>query len=64
MLYYLIVIVCVIMGDHKILLIPTLHWRPDDRLTEGVPRFRALRLLAHLVYPWVGRVALFLMDLS
>ena len=44
--------------------IPTLHWRPDDRLTEGVPRFRVLCLLSHLVYPSVGRVALFLVDLS
>ena len=43
--------------------IPTLHWRPDDRLTEGVPRFRVYSL-PHLVYPSVGRVALFSVDLS
>ena len=36
----------------------TLHWRPEDRPTEGVLRFRALCFLAHLVYPSVGWVAL------
>ena len=42
--------------------IPTLHWYPDDRLSEGVLRFRALYFLPHLVYPSVGRAALFSVD--
>ena len=29
--------------------IPTLHWRPDDRLTEEVLRFRVIDCLPHLV---------------
>ena len=29
-------------GDHEFLVTLTLHWLPDDRLMEGVPRFRAL----------------------
>ena len=41
--------------------IPTLHWRSDDRLTEGVLRFRVY-CLPHLVYPSLGRVALFQVD--
>ena len=36
---------------------------PDDKLTKGVPRFRVQSLL-HLVYPSVGQVALFLVDLG
>ena len=44
--------------------IPTLHWRPDDRLTEGVLRFRVLLFPPHLVYPSVGRAALFQVDLT
>ena len=51
-------------GNHKIsVLFLTLHWRPNDRLTKGVPRFRVQSLL-HLVYPSVGQVALFLVDLG
>ena len=46
-------------GDHNFLVNPTLHRPPDDRLTEGVPRFRALWVLAYLVYPSVRRVSLF-----
>ena len=37
----------------------TVYWRPDDRLTEEVLRFRILDSLPHLVYTSVGRVALF-----
>ena len=51
-------------GDHKFLVNPTLHWRPDDQLTEEIPRLRGLCFRAHLVCPSVGRVALFLVDLS
>ena len=36
--------------------VPALPWRPDDRLTEGVLRFRAVTF-DHLVYPSVRRVA-------
>ena len=41
--------------------ISTLHWCSDDQITEGVLRFRVL-CLPHLVYPSVGRVALFQVD--
>ena len=44
--------------------IPTLHWRPGDRLTEKVLQFRVDVFLPHLVYPSVGRVSFFLVDLS
>ena len=43
--------------------IPTIHWRQDYRLTEGVLRFRVL-CLPHLVYPSVGWVKLFQLDSS
>ena len=42
--------------------ITTLHWCPDDRLSEGVLRFRALYFLAHLVYLSIGQAALFSVD--
>ena len=41
--------------------IKTLYWRPDNRLTEGVLRFRVY-CFPHYVYPSVGRVALFSVD--
>ena len=40
----------------------TLRWRPDDRLTEGVLRFRVDVFLPHLVYSSVGQAALFSVD--
>ena len=43
--------------------IPTLHWRPDDRLTEGVIQFSVDVILRQFVYPSVGRVALFSVNL-
>ena len=48
-------------GIHLIAdVITTLHWRPDDRLSDGILRYRVLIFfLVHLVYPSVGRVALF-----
>ena len=42
---------------------PTLHWCPDDRLSEGVLRF-CVYDLPHLVYPSEGRAALFSVDLG
>ena len=42
---------------------PTIHWRPNDRLTEEVPRFR-VHSLPHHAYPSVGRVAPLLVGLS
>ena len=51
-------------GDHNFLVTPTLHWRPDNRLTKRVLRFSALCCIAYIVYPSVGWVALFLVDLS
>ena len=51
-------------GNHKMaVMLLTLHWRLDDRLTEGLLQFR-VPSLPHLVYPSAKRVALFLVDLS
>lgn len=57
------VVMCIVTvvgwgGDDKFLVIPTLLWRPEERQTKVKLR------TAHLVYPSVGRVALFLVDLS
>ena len=52
------------MDDRKISdVIDTLHWSPDNRLSEGVLCFRA-NFPYHLVYSSVGRVALFSVDSS
>ena len=34
--------------DHKIVVTPTLHWRPDDQLTEGSVCFAFLTLCTRL----------------
>ena len=43
--------------------IPTLHWRPDDLLTEEVLRCRAV-IFTHLVYLSVRWVAPFKVESS
>ena len=43
-------------GNREILVIPTLHWCPNDLLMEGVHCFRVLRFLPQLMYPSVGRL--------
>ena len=38
-------------GDHSFdEAMPTLHWRPEERLTEGVLLYRVDIFLPHLVY--------------
>ena len=43
--------------------IPTLHWVQYDPPQEWILQFRVDVFFPHLVYPSVGRVALFLEDL-